>query len=157
MGNRKIKLLVTGASGLIGQEVARQLACGGYRPRLMIRKAGDDCEICHLPADFIIADLRKRTTLEQAVKGVDGIIHLAARATFESYETLKPSILDGSVALMEAAIAAGELDAVRLRSLERLIEEEAALEEEQREHDKAADKRAGGRTRPPEESEFDDL
>ncbi len=45
----------------------------------------------------------------------------------------------------------------RLHSLERLIEEEAALEEEQRAHDKAADKRAGGRTRPPEESEFDDL
>jgi len=58
---------------------------------------------------------------------------------------------------VQAAIAAGELDAVRLRSLERLIEEEAALEEEQREHEKAADKRAGGRTRPPEESEFDDL
>jgi len=58
---------------------------------------------------------------------------------------------------VQAAIAAGELDAVRLRSLERLIEEEAALEEEQREHEKAADKRSGGRTRPPEESEFDDL
>ena len=58
---------------------------------------------------------------------------------------------------VQAAIAAGKLDPVRLRSLERLIEEEAALEEEQRAHDKAADKRAGGRTRPPEESEFDDL
>jgi len=58
---------------------------------------------------------------------------------------------------VQAAIAAGDLDAVRLRSLERLIEEEAALEEEQREHEKAADKRAGGRNRPPEESEFDDL
>jgi ribosome biogenesis GTPase len=56
---------------------------------------------------------------------------------------------------VQAAIAAGELDRVRLTSLERLIEEEAALEEEQRAHDKAADKRAGGRTRPPEESEFD--
>jgi len=58
---------------------------------------------------------------------------------------------------VQAAIAAGTLDPVRLDSLERLIEEEAALEEEQRAHDKAADKRAGGRTRPPEESEFDDL
>jgi ribosome biogenesis GTPase len=56
---------------------------------------------------------------------------------------------------VQAAIAAGELDPVRLASLERLVEEEAALEEEQRAHDKAADKRAGGRTRPPEESEFD--
>ena len=107
MGNRKIKLLITGASGFIGQEVASQLAFGGYRPRLMIRKDGDDCEICHLPADFIMADLRDHASLKEAVQGVDGIIHLAARATFESYETLKPSILDGSVALMEAGIAAG--------------------------------------------------
>lgn len=58
---------------------------------------------------------------------------------------------------VQAAIAAGDLDPVRLRSLDRLIEEEAALEEEQRAHDKAGDKRAGGRTRPPEQSEFDDL
>jgi ribosome biogenesis GTPase len=58
---------------------------------------------------------------------------------------------------VQAAIAAGDLDPIRLHSLERLIEEEAALEEEQRAHEKAADKRAGGRTRPPEESEFDDL
>ena len=58
---------------------------------------------------------------------------------------------------VQTAIADGELDPVRLHSLERLIEEEAALEEEQRAHDKAADKRTGGRTRPPEESEFDDL
>ncbi len=36
-------------------------------------------------------------------------------------------------------------------------DEEAALEEEQRAHDKAGDRRAGGRTRPPEESEFEDL
>lgn len=57
---------------------------------------------------------------------------------------------------VQAAIAAGNLDAVRLRSLERLIEEEAALEEEQRAHDKVADRRAGGRTTPPEEAEFDE-
>jgi hypothetical protein len=44
-----------------------------------------------------------------------------------------------------------------LRSLDRLVAEEAALEDEQRAHDKAGDKRAGGRTRPPEESEFDEL
>ena len=103
----KIKLLVTGASGFIGYEVARQLACGGYRPRLMYRKLGDDCEICDFDADFVMADLRDPQSLKRAVQGVDGIIHLGARATFESYATLKPSILDGSVALMQAAIEAG--------------------------------------------------
>jgi nucleoside-diphosphate-sugar epimerase len=102
-----MKLLVTGASGFIGHEVARQLSVGGHRPRLMIRAAGDDCEICHFDADFVMADLRNPASLRQAVKGVDGVIHLAARATFESYAKLKPSILDGSVALMQAAIEAG--------------------------------------------------
>ena len=57
---------------------------------------------------------------------------------------------------VQAAIADGRLDAIRLRSLERLVEEEAALEEEQRARDKIADKRSGGRTTPPEQSEFDE-
>jgi len=55
---KKMKLLVTGASGFIGYEVARQLSINGYRPRLMIREPGDDCEICHFDADFVLADLR---------------------------------------------------------------------------------------------------
>jgi nucleoside-diphosphate-sugar epimerase len=103
----KIKLLVTGASGFIGYEVARQLAFSGYRPRLMYRRIGDDCEICDFDADFVMADLRDPQSLKRAVRGVDGIIHLGARATFESYATLKPSILDGSLALMQAGIEAG--------------------------------------------------
>jgi nucleoside-diphosphate-sugar epimerase len=105
--NGKMKLLVTGASGFIGHEAARQLSVNGYRPRLMIRQAGDDCEICHFDADFVVADLRKPESLKAAVKGIDGILHLAARATFESYNTLRPSILDGSLALMKAGIEAG--------------------------------------------------
>jgi len=56
---------------------------------------------------------------------------------------------------VQQAIADGQLDPVRLSSLERLIEEEAALEEEQRARDKAADRRAGGRTRAPEQAEFE--
>jgi ribosome biogenesis GTPase len=58
---------------------------------------------------------------------------------------------------VQAAILDGRLDEIRLRSLERLIEEEAALEDEQRAREKIADKRAGGRTRIPEQDEFDDL
>ena len=103
----KMKFLVTGASGFIGYEVARQLSVKGYRPRLMIRYAEDDCEICHFDADFVIADLRKPESLRAAVQGIDGILHLAARATFESYEVLKPSIIDGSLALMRAGIESG--------------------------------------------------
>ena len=104
---KKLKLLVTGAAGFLGYEVSRQLSKGGYRPRLMYRSRGEDCEICKLDADMVLANLREPKSLQKAVNGVDGIIHLGARATFESYETLKPSIMDGSIALMEEGIKAG--------------------------------------------------
>jgi uncharacterized protein YbjT (DUF2867 family) len=73
IGGNKLKLLLTGASGFIGHEVAHQLALAGFRPRLMIAHPKDDCEICHLDADFVLADLTKPKTLKDAVRGVDGI------------------------------------------------------------------------------------
>jgi ribosome biogenesis GTPase / thiamine phosphate phosphatase len=57
---------------------------------------------------------------------------------------------------VQAAIASGELDPVRLDSLERLIEEEAALEEEQRSRERVADRRVGGKTRP-EATEYEGM
>jgi ribosome biogenesis GTPase len=48
---------------------------------------------------------------------------------------------------VQEAIAAGALPEVRLRSMERLIAEEAAVEEEQRERERAADRRGHRRPR----------
>ncbi|MCG6919127.1 MAG: NAD(P)-dependent oxidoreductase [Deltaproteobacteria bacterium] len=106
MHRSKPKVLVTGASGFIGAEVSRQLSGLGYHPRLMIRRPLQELRIHHLDAEFVQADLTDPKSLVQAVKGVDCIIHLGARATFESYYTLRPFILEGSLALMEAAAEA---------------------------------------------------
>ncbi|MGW8222873.1 MAG: NAD-dependent epimerase/dehydratase family protein, partial [Syntrophobacteria bacterium] len=38
MARNTVKILVTGATGFIGYEVARQLAHKGYKPRLMVRR-----------------------------------------------------------------------------------------------------------------------
>ena len=104
---KKPKILVTGATGFIGTEVSRHLVEGGYHPKLMIRRPLKDHRIGNLDAEFVQADLRDPDSLIHAVKGVDCVLHLGARATFESYETLKPVILNGSMALMEAAAQAG--------------------------------------------------
>ena len=48
---------------------------------------------------------------------------------------------------MNAAIESGTLPRIRLESMRRLVAEELALEEEQREREKAFDKR-GARRRP---------
>ncbi|MEL6889958.1 MAG: ribosome small subunit-dependent GTPase A [Actinomycetota bacterium] len=57
---------------------------------------------------------------------------------------------------VKAAIDDGELDPVRLEALNRLVEEEAALEAEQRAREKVADRRVGGR-RAPEAEEYGTL
>lgn len=101
------KVLVTGATGFIGFEVARQLAERGYRPRLLVRRPLRAALVAQLDAELMQGDLEVPQSLERAVQGVDTVFHLAARAIFEEYELVRPTIVDGSVALMKAATDAG--------------------------------------------------
>jgi nucleoside-diphosphate-sugar epimerase len=61
----------------------------------------------HLDVEIMQADLRSPRSLLRVVEGMDTVIHLGARAAFESYARLRPSIVDGSMNLMRAAAASG--------------------------------------------------
>ena len=100
------KVLVTGATGFIGIEVSRQLAERGLRPRLMVRRPVRGLMLRHLEAEIMEADIRSPESLRRILKGVDTVIHLGARAAFEPYPRLHPSIVKGSLNLMQAAIEA---------------------------------------------------
>jgi nucleoside-diphosphate-sugar epimerase len=97
------RILVTGSTGFIGYEVSRLLASQGRQPRLMVRRPLRGPLVSPLEAEIIQGDLESLESLERAVDGIDTIIHLAARATFEDYSVLSPTIVGGSVALMKAA------------------------------------------------------
>ena len=101
------RVLVTGATGFIGYEVAHQLCEKGLRPKLMVRRPTRGALFARLPVDLVQGDLTRPATLARAVEGVDTIIHLGARATFESYERLRETNVEGTEHLMEAAIGAG--------------------------------------------------
>jgi nucleoside-diphosphate-sugar epimerase len=113
-----MRSLVTGATGFIGYEVARQLAAAeGVRSRLMVSRPERGRLLAQLDAELVLGDLTRPASLARAVAGVDTVIHLGARATFEDIATLRPTIVDGTAALVEAAAAAGVRSFVYASSL----------------------------------------
>ncbi|MGB7980331.1 MAG: NAD-dependent epimerase/dehydratase family protein [Candidatus Nanopelagicales bacterium] len=100
-------ILVTGATGFIGIEVVRRLNLEGVRPRVMVRRVARASLLSPLDVEPVHGDLLSAPALRRAVEGVDTIIHLAGRATFESYDRLSPTLVEGTAALARAAAAAG--------------------------------------------------
>ncbi|MEM1283437.1 MAG: NAD(P)-dependent oxidoreductase [Chlamydiota bacterium] len=103
----KNHILVTGATGFVGLEVAKQLSKQGRYPTLLVRRPLRAALLTSLNAKVLQGDLDSADSLRRSCEGVDTVIHLGARAIFEEYDLVKPTIVDGSVRLMEAAIEAG--------------------------------------------------
>lgn len=110
-------VLVTGATGFIGFELTRRLAERGLRPRALVRRPLRGALLARLGVDIVQGDLERPESLVRAMAGVDTVFHLAARAVFEEYDRVRPTIVGGSVALMDAARDAGVKQFVYASSL----------------------------------------
>lgn len=102
-----MRILLTGATGFIGYEVARQLSAAGVKTRVMVRRVTRAPLLASLDVQPVHGDLLAPASLARAVKGVDAVIHLAGRASFESYDLVRPTIVDGTASLAEIAADAG--------------------------------------------------
>lgn len=101
------KVLVTGGTGLIGMEVVRLLCEQGLRPRVLVRRPRRGALLRGFDVEPVQGDLTRPGSLRRVVEGVDTIVHLAARATMEPLDVLRPTIVDGTRDLATAAADAG--------------------------------------------------
>jgi NAD+-dependent farnesol dehydrogenase len=72
-----VKVLLTGATGFLGKNVARQLAARGHALRILARETSD---LRGLPAGVEMArgDVTLADSLHDAARGCDAVLHMAA-------------------------------------------------------------------------------
>jgi dihydroflavonol-4-reductase len=73
-----VDVLVTGATGLVGNNVVRELLSRGHRVRVVVRRRGPDPALASLPVVVHQGDLLDARLIETAAQGVEAIIHCAA-------------------------------------------------------------------------------
>ena len=107
-------MLVTGASGMIGGEVAAQLAAAGHRVRCLLRPSSGPPSIRHANIEVLRADLEDRDALAAALHGVRWAFHVAgylhAGAPFnarEDYAPYRAANVDLTARMLAACADAG--------------------------------------------------
>ena len=103
------RALVTGATGVIGANVARELLARGRDVRVMARKTSDRGNLESLDVEVVEGDLRDADATSAAVKGCDEVFHVAAEYTFWSTdpEAVFASNVTGTTNVMEACLRHG--------------------------------------------------
>jgi dihydroflavonol-4-reductase len=78
----KPAILITGATGSLGNQLMYELTKRGYRPIAQVRENSQTEYIDSLGLEKRVADLRQQAQLEHLVRGVEIVIHTAAWIDF---------------------------------------------------------------------------
>ncbi len=104
-----MRVLVTGATGFIGGNLARLLADRGYQVRALVRPGSNTLTIDGTAVEPVAGDILDRESVRRALQGCRGVFHCAAAYTFWSRDPAQVyrTNVDGTQVVLEAALEAG--------------------------------------------------
>jgi uncharacterized protein YbjT (DUF2867 family) len=101
-----MKLLIVGATGTLGRQIARHALDEGHQVRCLVRNARKAAFLKEWGAELVMGDFCKPQTLPPALEGMEAIIDAAAARPTDSL-SMKEIDWDGKVNLIQAAQKAG--------------------------------------------------
>ena len=107
----KLRVLITGATGFLGSHVAEILAADGHEIRALVRASSNTRLLEGLGAQLARGSFDPALGLEDAVRGVDAIVHCAGGGKLKTEADLFRQNTQATCALLDAARA----NAPRLR------------------------------------------
>jgi len=107
--NSPQKILITGASGLLGSQLIHEYLTRNIRPVCLVRESSDCVYIDKHKLEKRYADLRNQEQLGHAFEGIDTVIHTAAVVDFRGDKlTMFTGVNSfGTLFCYRAAVAAG--------------------------------------------------
>jgi dihydroflavonol-4-reductase len=131
--------LVTGATGLVGNNVVRQLLARGEEVRVFIRENSDHIPLDGLPVQFSHGDIRDPQAVNWAVEKTDLIVHCAAQVHigWQGLALQRAINVEGTRNIADAALKnrvrmvhVSSIDALGAGTPDRPIDEHSTVTEE---------------------------
>jgi nucleoside-diphosphate-sugar epimerase len=103
-----MKVFVTGATGFIGGEVARQLRERGDDVVCLVRSPAKAAKLTGLGCETVAGDLGDKEALRSGMEGCDGVIHAAAMYEVGIPKSQHPAMYEANVAGTENVLGAAK-------------------------------------------------
>lgn len=114
-----MNVLLTGATGFLGSEIARRLVAAGHNVRVLVRKTSRLDGLAGLPVEKAEGDILDKASILRALDGIDGVIHTAASVSFRrrDKDLVFRANVEGTRNVLGAALEKGVKRAVHTSSI----------------------------------------